>query len=87
MTRVRMARIVGAALVAAAIAAAAIVVEMRDEDRPAEAPQATAAGADPLGVELARCRSIGISAVENRACQTAWQARRDRFFGRLGERR
>ena len=38
------------------------------------------APADPLARELARCRSIGMAAKDDAACETAWTENRRRFF-------
>ena len=35
---------------------------------------------DPLANELARCRAIGMAAVEDAACKAAWAENRRRFF-------
>jgi conjugative transfer region protein TrbK len=35
---------------------------------------------DPLGDELARCRAIGMAALEDAACRAAWAENRRRFF-------
>jgi conjugative transfer region protein TrbK len=35
---------------------------------------------DPLAAELARCRPIGMSALEDAACKAAWAENRRRFF-------
>ena len=35
---------------------------------------------DPLADELARCRAIGMAAIEDTACKAAWAENRRRFF-------
>ena len=35
---------------------------------------------DPLADELARCRAIGMAAIEDVACKAAWAENRRRFF-------
>ena len=35
---------------------------------------------DPLADELARCRAIGMAALEDAACKDAWAENRRRFF-------
>ena len=35
---------------------------------------------DPLANELARCRAIGMAAIEDAACKEAWAENRRRFF-------
>jgi conjugative transfer region protein TrbK len=35
---------------------------------------------DPLADELARCRAIGMAAIEDAACKAAWAENRRRFF-------
>ena len=35
---------------------------------------------DPLAGELARCRAIGMAALEDAACEAAWAENRRRFF-------
>ena len=35
---------------------------------------------DPLAGELARCRAIGMAALEDAACKAAWAENRRRFF-------
>jgi len=36
---------------------------------------------DPLAGELARCRALGMAAVQDPACEAAWKENRRRFFG------
>ena len=36
--------------------------------------------ADPLANQLARCRAIGMAALEDAACKAAWAENRRRFF-------
>jgi conjugative transfer region protein TrbK len=45
--------------------------------------------ADPLANELARCRAIGMAALEDAACKAAWAENRRRFFadGSTADRR
>ena len=38
------------------------------------------APADPLARELVRCRSIGLTAKDDAACEAAWAENRRRFF-------
>jgi conjugative transfer region protein TrbK len=35
---------------------------------------------DPLGAELARCRAIGMAALEDAGCKAAWAENRRRFL-------
>jgi len=36
---------------------------------------------DTLAGELARCRALGMAAVQDPACEAAWKENRRRFFG------
>jgi conjugative transfer region protein TrbK len=44
-------------------------------------PPAPSPSASPLGQELARCRAIGLAAVDDANCKAAWAENRRRFFG------
>ena len=76
------ARTIGILVVLAALAAAAF--HLRSSE-----PQITvrvdsepfAPLKDPLAGELARCRALGMAAVQDLACEAAWKENRRRFFG------
>ncbi len=79
-------------LVAATIAMIMASVHFRDNDFGIVA--ATKLGfplheTDPLADELARCRAIGMAALEDAACKAAWAENRRRFFaaGSTADRR
>jgi conjugative transfer region protein TrbK len=67
-----------------AFVATAIVATTAHFDRHKAEPEPTTArlkpSVDPLGVELARCQSIGIAAQNDAACAAAWAENRRRFF-------
>jgi conjugative transfer region protein TrbK len=70
-------------LVAVTIAMIIASVDFRDNDSGIIA--ATKLGfppheADPLADELARCRAIGMAAIEDASCKAAWAENRRRFF-------
>ena len=74
-------RVAGFVVVAAAIIATSI--QFRHGDTSASAPAGTAATPmrnGPLARELARCRTIGMAAKDNAACEAAWAESRRRFF-------
>jgi len=75
--------------IAAAVATTGVValVAMRDQTPPAsryavgDGPDTAApADADPLRIELARCRTLPADTVDAR-CQAAWEVNRRRFMG------
>lgn len=75
--------------IATAVATTGVValVAMRDQAPPAsrytvgDGPDTAApAGADPLRIELARCRTLPADTVDAR-CQAAWEVNRRRFMG------
>lgn len=75
--------------IAAAVATAGLValVATRDQAPPASryavgdgSGTAAPAGADPLRIELARCRILPADTVDAR-CQAAWEVNRRRFMG------
>ncbi|MDX8495094.1 putative entry exclusion protein TrbK-alt [Mesorhizobium sp. VK22B] len=44
-------------------------------------------GGDPANVELARCRDLGMAAIDNDGCKRAWAEGRGRFLGLDGSNR
>ncbi len=71
-------RAAGSSLVAAAIVATTLHFDRQKEPEPTTARLKPSV--DPLAVELARCRSIGIAAQNDAACAAAWAENRRRFF-------
>jgi conjugative transfer region protein TrbK len=70
-------------LVAVTIAMIMASVHFRDNDSGIVAATKLdfpAHGADPLADQLARCRAIGMAALEDAACKAAWAENRRRFF-------
>ncbi|RUX69810.1 hypothetical protein EN990_33635, partial [Mesorhizobium sp. M7A.F.Ca.US.005.03.1.1] len=43
-------------------------------------PRSAHPGGEPASIELARCRSIGMAAVSDRACRKSWAENRRRFL-------
>ena len=74
------ARAAGYAAVAAVIVAAVMHVRWHVSDSAAET-SVPATADNPLAAELARCRSIGMAAQDDRSCEAAWAENRRRFFG------
>lgn len=72
-------RIGAAGFVVAAVAATAVHVGRKEELSARPAP--TAAPADPLAPELARCRALSAASPPDAACERAWDAARRRFLG------
>ncbi|MER8595929.1 MULTISPECIES: putative entry exclusion protein TrbK-alt [unclassified Mesorhizobium] len=46
----------------------------------ASSPRSAYPGGEPAGVELARCRDIGMAAIDDDACRKAWAESRRRFL-------
>jgi len=70
-------------LVAVTIATVMASVHFRDNDSGIVAAAKLGFPAhqtDPLADELARCRAIGMAALEDAACRAAWAENRRRFF-------
>ena len=64
-----------------ALAALAAAMEFADTLAPEREPE-SAVAVDPLGAELARCRTLGLEeAAGDTACRQAWAEKRRRFFG------
>jgi conjugative transfer region protein TrbK len=79
-SRIRaIARVAAYAAVVAVIGATVLTVRHNDMDTPASA-RAPATGSDPLASELARCRTLGMAAKDDAACEAAWAENRRRFF-------
>lgn len=76
----RTARIAGVSLAGGILMATAIVIATRDAPPPRERASAVEdASAEPLRSELRRCRTI---TMPDSGCERAWEAQRNRFFGR-----
>ena len=73
------ARVAAYTAVAAVIGATVLTVRHNDRETPASA-RAPATGSDPLASELTRCRTIGMAAKDDAACEAAWAENRRRFF-------
>jgi conjugative transfer region protein TrbK len=76
------ARAVGILAVLAALAAAAIhlrssepLITVRVDTGPFAPPK------DPLEKDVARCRGLGIAALDDPSCEAAWSENRRRFLG------
>jgi conjugative transfer region protein TrbK len=79
-SRIRaIARAAAYAAVAVVIGATVLTIRHNDMDAPASA-RAPATGSDPLSSELARCRTSGMAAKDDAACEVAWAENRRRFF-------
>ena len=76
----RVSRLAGLLAVAAAAALAAAHLQHQPVASIAPAVLVKEAPADALARELARCRSIGIAAKDDGACEAAWAENRRRFF-------
>lgn len=73
-------RVVGVLAVTVAVALAAAHLRHLPVDTIDPAILVKDAPADPLARELARCRSIGMAATDDAACEAAWAENRQRFF-------
>ncbi|MER9136087.1 putative entry exclusion protein TrbK-alt [Mesorhizobium sp. M0830] len=51
-----------------------------DGSQDASSPRSAHPGGEPAGVELARCRNIGMAAIADEACRKAWAENRRRFL-------
>lgn len=69
----------GAAVLGLALLAAALAIRDPDVPEPTRAPPAVTP-TDPLAVELARCRDLGLEAASDPACKEVWAKNRARFF-------
>ncbi|MGF1623938.1 MAG: putative entry exclusion protein TrbK-alt [Alphaproteobacteria bacterium] len=72
-----LARTAAIALVAGAVVAALFATRGGQEEL---SPVPAMNGTEPLGLELARCRALGLDAASDAACQALWDAIRDRFL-------
>lgn len=71
----------GAGYVAVAIAIGATALHFRQcHTAAATRLSVRTAARDPLALELARCREIGVAAKDDAACEAAWAENRRRFF-------
>ncbi|MES3027753.1 MAG: putative entry exclusion protein TrbK-alt [Pseudomonadota bacterium] len=59
---------------------AAALLAVRSTESPTRSPPMVASGPDS---DLARCRAAGEGASADPTCRQAWDAARDRFFGRV----
>lgn len=76
----RTARIAGVALAGGILMATAIAIATREAPPRRERPVIVEdASAEPLRRELQRCRTI---TMPDSGCERAWEAQRNRFFGR-----
>lgn len=78
----------GAALtvLAAALLATAIALH-REPEAPAPVTRVAPERKDDVSAELARCRSLGLTAADDPDCKAAWARVRDRFLGTGGGER
>jgi conjugative transfer region protein TrbK len=47
----------------------------------ASSPRSARPGGEPAAIELARCRDIGMAAIDDEACRKTWAKNRRRFLG------
>ncbi|TIO07776.1 putative entry exclusion protein TrbK-alt [Mesorhizobium sp.] len=47
----------------------------------ASSPRSARPGGEPAAIELARCRDIGMAAIDDEACRKMWAKNRRRFLG------
>ncbi|MER9236358.1 putative entry exclusion protein TrbK-alt [Mesorhizobium sp. M0622] len=73
------ARITAVLALGAAMTAASMALR-GDGSQDASSPRSAHPGGEPAGVELARCRAIGMAAVDDKACRKAWAQSRRRFL-------
>lgn len=69
-----------AVLALGAAMAAAFMALRGDGPQDASSPRSARPGGEPAGVELARCRNIGMAAIADEACRKAWAENRRRFL-------
>ncbi|MER9477304.1 putative entry exclusion protein TrbK-alt [Mesorhizobium sp. M0520] len=70
-----------AAVLALGTAMTAASMALRgDGSHDASSPRSVYPGGEPAKVELARCRAIGMAAVDDEACRRAWAESRRRFL-------
>ncbi|HEX4077428.1 MAG TPA: putative entry exclusion protein TrbK-alt [Rhizomicrobium sp.] len=74
------ARAAGFTAVATVIAVTALQLRHESAEQTMRAGRGVVSPADPLALELARCRTIGIAAKDDRDCEAAWAENRRRFF-------
>ena len=68
-------------LIAVALMLVLAVIHVRRQEKPVWWPVAAPAAAnDALTRELARCQAIGIAAIDDPGCKSAWVENRRRFF-------
>lgn len=73
------ARITAVLALGAAMTAASMALR-GDGSQDASSPRSAYPGGEPAKVELARCRAIGMAAVDDEACRRAWSESRRRFL-------
>lgn len=57
------------------------IAALQDEDATdAKGPSIVRPGGEPVNLGLARCRDLGVGAVDDAACRKAWAENRRRFF-------
>lgn len=69
-----------AVLALGAAMTAAFMALRGDGSQDASSPRSAHPGGEPAGVELARCRNIGMAAITDEACRKAWAENRRRFL-------
>ncbi|MGY2996958.1 putative entry exclusion protein TrbK-alt [Mesorhizobium sp. URHB0026] len=69
-----------AVLALVAAMTAAFMALRGDGSQDASSPRSAHPGGEPAGVELARCRNIGMAAIADEACRKAWAENRRRFL-------
>ncbi|RWO70205.1 MAG: conjugal transfer protein TrbK [Mesorhizobium sp.] len=69
------------AVLALCVAMTAAFMALRgDGSQDASSPRSAHPGGEPVGVELVRCRNIGMAAIADEACRKAWAENRRRFL-------
>jgi conjugative transfer region protein TrbK len=70
-----------AALALGAAMTAAFMALRGNGSQDASSPRSAHPGGEPARIELARCRDIGMAAIEDEACRKVWAENRRRFLG------
>ncbi|MER8369926.1 putative entry exclusion protein TrbK-alt [Mesorhizobium sp. M1348] len=69
-----------AVLALGAAMTAAFMALRGDGSQDASSPRSAHSGGEPASVELARCRDIGMAAIDDDTCRKAWAEGRRRFL-------
>ncbi|MER8423215.1 putative entry exclusion protein TrbK-alt [Mesorhizobium sp. M1403] len=69
-----------AVLALGAAMTAAFMALRGDGSQDASSPRSAHPGGEPASIELARCRDIGMAAIDDDACRKAWAENRRRFL-------